>query len=223
MQYDHTLKFSNLLKVMNMESELIEGSMVLTLFLGYLALWRLKKRKMLRHNGGDPEVIYDDNRPSQKFFSNLSRVLSVFIALLIFLHGAGVKNNFGFYPIDFLDNDTFNIIGFVLGLSGLLLCWRAQQEMGNSWRVGIDRQKKTELVTTGVFQKIRNPTYSGLFLICTGSFMIFPTISLMVWVIVFYISIEFQVRIEEEYLTGSYGEQYTQYYKITKRYIPYLY
>jgi hypothetical protein len=47
--------------VMNMEIELIGGFMVLSLFLGYLALWRLKKRKMLRHNGDNPEVMYDDN------------------------------------------------------------------------------------------------------------------------------------------------------------------
>ena len=206
-----------------MEIELLEGSMVSSLFLGYLALWRFKKRKMLRHTGDNPEVIYDDNRPTQKFFANLSRVMSVFIALLVVLHSAGVKDNFGFYSIDFLDNDTFNIIGFVIGLSGLLLCWRAQQEMGNSWRVGIDRQKKTALVTSGVFQKVRNPTYSGLFLLCTGSFMIFPTISFMVWVIVFYISIEFQVRIEEEFLTDTHGEHYTRYYQNTKRYIPFFY
>jgi protein-S-isoprenylcysteine O-methyltransferase Ste14 len=208
---------------MNMEIKLIEGFMVLSLFLGYLALWRFKKRKMLRHNGDDPEVIYDDNRPSQKFFANLSRLMSVFIALLIVLHGAGVKDNFGFYPIEFLDNETINIIGFVLGLTGLLLCWRAQQEMGNSWPVGIDRQKKTALVTTGVFKKVRNPTYSGLFLICAGSFLIFPTISFMAWVIVFYLSIEFQVRIEEEFLTDTHGEYYLNYYKNTKRYIPFLY
>jgi protein-S-isoprenylcysteine O-methyltransferase Ste14 len=208
---------------MNMEIELIEGFMVLSLFLGYLALWRLKKRKILRHNGDDPEVIYNDNRPTQKFFANLSRVLSISIALLIVLHSAGVKDNFGFYQIDFLDNDTVNFIGFVLGLLGLFLCRRTQQEMGNSWRVGIDRQKKTALVTTGVFQKIRNPTYSGLFLICAGSLMILPTMSFIVWVIVFYISIEFQVRIEEEFLTDTHGEYYLNYYKNTKRYIPFLY
>jgi protein-S-isoprenylcysteine O-methyltransferase Ste14 len=206
-----------------MEFELIEGCMVLTLFLGYLSLWRLKKHKMLIANGHDPEVIYNDNRPSQKFFANLSRIMSVSIALLIILHSTGFKYNFGLYPIEFLDNDSANIIGFFLGLCGLLLCWRAQKVMGNSWRVGIDRQNKTMLVTDGVFQKVRNPTYSGLFLICAGSFLIFPTISLMVWVIVFYISIEFQVRIEEEFLTESHGEQYNRYCQTTKRYIPYLY
>ena len=206
-----------------MEFEFIEGCIVLTLFLGYLSLWRLKKRKMLRTNRGDPDVIYNDSRPSQKFFAKLSRLMSVSIVLLIVFHSAGVKDKFGFYPIEFLDNDTANIIGFVLGLSGLLLCWRAQKEMGDSWRVGIDRPNKTKLVTSGVFQKVRNPTYSGLFLICAGAFSIFPTISFMVWAIVFYISIEFQVRIEEEFLTESHGEQYTQYYRTTKRYIPYLY
>jgi protein-S-isoprenylcysteine O-methyltransferase Ste14 len=206
-----------------MEFELIEGCMVLTLFIGYLSLWRLKKHKMLRAKEGDPNVIYTDNRPSQKFFANLSRLMSISIALLIVFHSAGVKDYFGFYPIEFFDNSTANIIGFVLGLSGLLLCWRAQQEMGDSWRVGIDRNNKTRLVTSGVFQKVRNPTYSGLFLICAGAFSIFPTISFMVWVIVFYVSIEFQVRIEEEFLTESHGEQYTQYFHTTKRYIPYVY
>jgi len=206
-----------------MKIELLEGFMVLSLFLAYRTLWSFKKRKMLRHNGGDPEVIYDDKRPTQKFFASLSRLMSVFIVLLIVLHSAGVKDNFGFYPIDFLDNGTFNIIGFGLGLIGLLFCWRAQQKMGNAWRIGIDRQIKTELITSGIFQKIRNPTYSGLFLICIGSFMIFPTISLMVWVIVFYISIEFQVRIEEEFLTDTHGEHYIRYYQNTKRYIPFFY
>lgn len=206
-----------------MEYKLIEGCMVLTLFLGYLVLWRLKKQKMLRANVGDPNVIYTDDRPSQKFFASLSRLMSVSVALLIVFHSAGVKSYLGFYPIEPLDNNTANIVGFFLGLSGLLLCWTAQKEMGDSWRVGIDRNNKTTLITSGVFQKVRNPTYSGLFLICAGSFSIFPTTSFMVWVIVFYISIEFQVRLEEEFLTESYGEQYTRYYQTTKRYIPNLY
>ncbi len=206
-----------------MQIRLMEGFMALSLFLGYFALWRLKKRKMLRHNGDDPEVIYNDDRPTQKFFANLSRLMSFFIVLLIVIHSMGAKDNFGFHQIDFLDNTTVNILGFSLGLIGLFLCWKAQKEMGNSWRVGIDRQHKTRLVTTGIFQKVRNPTYSGLFLICAGSFIIFPTISLMVWVIVFYISIEFQVRIEEEFLTDTHGEQYTRYCQTTKRYIPFFY
>jgi len=139
------------------------------------------------------------------------------------LYSAGINNVYAFYQITFLDHDMVNIIGFVLGLTGLLLCWKAQQEMGNSWRVGIDKQKKTVLVTSGVFKKIRNPTYSGLFLLCTGFYLIYPTLSFIVWVIAFYIAIEFQVRLEEEYLAESHGEAYSRYIQTTKRYIPYLY
>ena len=206
-----------------MAFEIIEGSMGLTLFLGYLVLWKLKKRQMMKHNGDDPEVIYSDSRPTQKFFANLSRLMSISIALLIVFHSLGIKEICGFSQLELLDNDAVNFIGFALGLCGLVLCRLAQQQMGSSWRVGIDRQEKTELVTDGIFQKIRNPTYSGIFLICAGSFIIFPTISIMVWVIVFGIAIEFQVRIEEEFLTEAHGEQYTRYHQTTKRYIPYFY
>jgi protein-S-isoprenylcysteine O-methyltransferase Ste14 len=177
----------------------------------------------LRNNGDDPEVIYNDSRPTQKFFANLSRLLSVSIVLLIVIHSKGVKDIAGFHQMELLDNVTVDFIGLLLGLGGMTLCWKAQQVMGNSWRVGIDRQNKTELVITGIFQKIRNPTYSGLFLICAGSLMIFPTMSFMVWVIVFCIAIEFQVRIEEEFLTDAHGEHYTRYYQNTKRYIPFFY
>ncbi|KPJ79096.1 MAG: hypothetical protein AMJ54_00040 [Deltaproteobacteria bacterium SG8_13] len=197
--------------------------MVLSLFLGYLALWRIKKRIMVRHSGDNPEVIYDDNRPTQKFFANLLRVMSITIALLIGFHSAGVENHFALHQLDFLDNDAVNVIGFVLGILGLFLSWRAQQEMGNSWRVGIDRQNKTALITTGVYAYIRNPTYSGLLLICIGSFMIFPTMSFSLWITVFFISIEFQVRLEEEFLIESHGQDYTRYCQVTKRYIPFLY
>ncbi|MDX2499455.1 MAG: methyltransferase, partial [Deltaproteobacteria bacterium] len=165
-----------------METAVKESFMVITLFLGYFALWRLKKRKMLRNIGDNPEVIYKDNRPTQKYFANLSRVMSASILLLIVFHSAGINNVYAFYQIAFLDHDIVNLIGFALGLAGLFLCWKAQQEMGNSWRVGIDKQKKTPLVTSGVFQKIRNPTYTGLFLLCTGSYLIYPTLSFMVWV-----------------------------------------
>ena len=60
-------------------------------------------------------------------------------------------------------------------------------------------------------------------MICAGTFMIFPTMAVMVWVIVFCIAIEFQVRIEEEFMTDTHGEQYIRYLQTTRRYIPLFY
>jgi protein-S-isoprenylcysteine O-methyltransferase Ste14 len=149
--------------------------------------------------------------------------MSFSIAILIVAHGIGVKNVVGFHQIRALDHPVVNIIGFIIGAMGLFLCRTAQNTMGDSWRVGIDQKKKTRLVTDGVYKSIRNPTYSGLFLICIGTFIIFPTMSFMVWGIAFYISIEFQVRAEEEFLEEVHGESYLQYHQATKRYVPFLY
>jgi hypothetical protein len=40
-----------------MEIHQTEGIMVLTLFLGYLYLWRLKKHRMMEDKGHDPGVV----------------------------------------------------------------------------------------------------------------------------------------------------------------------
>ncbi len=200
----------------------VEGLLVLILFLGYLYLWWQKRVTMIIDYGNDPDVIYHDKRPSQKFLAKLSRLLSLFIGLIIFLHIIGFNGHFENGLLFFLKHEYLYLSGYALGMFGLLLCWRAQKEMGRSWRVGIDR-KKTELITTGVFKKIRNPTYSGLFLICLGTLMIFHNMLILLWVVTFYISIEFQVRMEEEHLMETHGQAYIDYLKTTKRYFPYLY
>ncbi|WP_155306145.1 methyltransferase family protein [Desulfosarcina widdelii] len=200
----------------------VEGLLVLTLFLGYLYLWWQKRMIMLIDSSTDPDVIYRDERPSQKLFAKLSRLLSLFIGLLIFLQITGFNGHFENGVLFTIKHKYLYLSGYAIGIFGLLLCWRAQKEMGRSWRVGIDR-KRTELITTGVFKKIRNPTYSGLFLICLGTLMIIHNTLILLWVVTFYISIEFQVRIEEEHLMETHGQAYIDYLKTTKRYFPYLY
>ena len=56
-----------------------------------------------------------------------------------------------------------------------------------------------------------------------GAYLVIPTTPVMVWAIVFYIAIEFQVRIEEEFLSQTHGNEYRNYFDRTKRYLPFLY
>jgi protein-S-isoprenylcysteine O-methyltransferase Ste14 len=44
---------------------------------------------------------------------------------------------------------------------GFWLTVRAQLDMGESWRIGVDAGEVTALVTTGVFRNVRNPIFSG--------------------------------------------------------------
>jgi protein-S-isoprenylcysteine O-methyltransferase Ste14 len=206
-----------------MPSIIIEVGLVSILFIGYVVLWKVKKHSLMKEIKIDPEVIHRDTRPTQVFFSQLTRILTASVIALIILHGLNISNIPGFYRINIFDHRVINYLGFALGTLGLLICVIAQIKMGNSWRVGIDQDQTTILVTTGIFRFVRNPTYTGLFFLSFGVWMIFPTMAFLLWVLIFYISIEFQVRLEEEFLTKTHGEKYTQYSQTTKRYIPFLY
>ncbi len=206
-----------------MQINLIEGILVILLFTGYLILWKVRKSKHRKQTGVNPEVMYSDTRPSQKFFARLAHVMTVSIVTLIGLHMFEFTKLPGFIRIDLFNGIIFDMIGFGLGVSGLIICLTAQIELGSSWRVGIDRKKKTKLVTTGIFSIIRNPTYCGLFILCIGVWIIFPTSSFLTWILIFMIMIEFQVRLEEEFLIKMHDTEYQRYYSSTKRYIPFIY
>jgi protein-S-isoprenylcysteine O-methyltransferase Ste14 len=159
------------------QPNIIQGILVSVLFVGYSLLWALKRKQQQAATGKNTEVMYQDTRPTQLYFARLSRVMTLIVLLLIGLHMAGLNHVPGFYTVSLLDTSLVNGLGFIIGLIGLSLCWLAQWTMGNAWRVGIDKQNETPLLTDGVFQLVRNPTYRGLFLLCTGVWLIFPTFS----------------------------------------------
>jgi len=206
-----------------MQNSYREAVLVLTLFIGYFALWKFKNKSIINDAKINPEVIQQDPRPTQRLFKNISRLLTISVIILIILHGLDISDIPGFYRINWLDRPLFDFAGLGLGIAGLLMCLVAQREMGNSWRVGIDQELKTNLVTSGIYRYLRNPTYTGLFIMTFGVWVIFATMSSLLWAVVFYIALEYQVRLEEEYLTSIHGDKYIKYYQDTKRYIPFFY
>lgn len=204
-------------------SAFMDVSLVAIAFLFYVLLWFIKKQELLKLTGVDANVILKATRPIQRYFGVMERLMTVSIILIIAVHYL--------VPDDiFLTNRLFGagiyinkIIGFVLSILGLAICRIAQVTIGKSWRVGIDEDAKPGLVTKGIYSVIRNPTYTGLFTLCTGVFIILPTVLISYWIMAFFIMMEFQVRGEEEYLEKQYGDVYIQYLKSTRRYIPYIY
>ena len=139
------------------------------------------------------------------------------------MHSIQVQVGTLFSRIEIINSSTFDIIGFLTGLTGLSLCLYAQVKMGSSWRVGIDEKVKTDLITTGLYKYIRNPTYLGLFVLNIGVWLIWPTWTIFILNFVFILFLDIQVRCEEDYLYAIHGEKYGDYKKRTKRYIPFVY
>lgn len=201
----------------------METILVVLLFLGYMTLWGLKRRMQKKTSGIDPEVMGRSTTPSQRFFNIMTKVLTAYIVLMIALHESGIQYYSLFSRFVPLERTEVDIFGFLLGIIGLALCGYAQIRMGASWRVGIDEERRTDLVTSGLYRYIRNPTYLGLFILCAGVWFIWPTWTITVFVLVFYLMLEVQVRCEEEFLEKVHGEKYREYLQRTKRYIPKVY
>lgn len=193
------------------------------LFLGFMILWAIKRRQILRTEGIDVNVINSATRPVQKYFKSLEKIIRISLLLIIIIHAFfrddfAATNYFGY-----LDNLLTKIIGFSIGIFGLMICRIAQVTLGKSWRVGIDENARPGLITNGIYKYMRNPTYTGIYLLCVGVWIINPTFLYLYWILAFIIMIEFQVRCEEEYLETKYGDEYLKYCKKTKRYIPMIY
>jgi protein-S-isoprenylcysteine O-methyltransferase Ste14 len=192
------------------------------LFSLYSLLWRIKKSELRRIAGVDPDVMYKARKPIQKYFGAMGRAMPVILVAMLALHAVAQRSLAVTAPLFGLASWVNELAGFLVGILGLALCRAAQVAIGKSWRVGIDEGSKPGLITSGLYRRMRNPTYSGLYLLCLGAFVALPTWLLLYWMLAFFIMMEFQVRCEEEYLESMYGDQYRAYVKTSKRYIPYL-
>jgi protein-S-isoprenylcysteine O-methyltransferase Ste14 len=91
--------------------------------------------------------------------------------------------------------------------------------MKKSWRVGIDEQQKTELVTTGIFSYSRNPIYAGMLASVIGLFMVTPNGFTLLLMVAGYLLIQVQVRVEEDFLLKMHGQLYTNYKASVRRFV----
>ncbi|MPS73641.1 MAG: isoprenylcysteine carboxylmethyltransferase family protein [Chryseobacterium sp.] len=87
----------------------------------------------------------------------------------------------------------------------------AQNQMKNSWRIGIDNDMKTELVTSGLFSISRNPVFLGMIMSLLGLFFVTPNAFSLLFLILGYVLIQIQIRLEEEFLYRQHGEKYLDY------------
>ena len=92
-------------------------------------------------------------------------VMKVLIALLfiaVFIYSFSDKAYQYLVPISYLMKEVFMTVGLILIHLSLLWISVAQYQMSNSWRIGIDENNKTELITKGLFSYSRNPIFLGM-------------------------------------------------------------
>ena len=120
-----------------------------------------------------------------------------------------------------------DVIGLVLTLAGMLITTKAKLDLAGShtWAgYGTDGH---ELVTRGIYQYIRHPLYTGIFVFMAGGLaIIIPrlhwslVILAVVIIVYFMISLIRRARLETRLLTDTFGEQFLEYKKQVHSFLP---
>ena len=153
-------------------------------------------------------------------FNGMVYKLISFIELII----VGIyafKNDWYEYllPFWYLENEILTKIGWGFLFISLIFVWIAQTQMANSWRIGIDEKNKTELITKGLFSLSRNPIFLGIMIANIGLFLIIPNAFTLLIISLSTISINTQIRLEEDFLRREFGNEYVDYLKKVRRWI----
>jgi protein-S-isoprenylcysteine O-methyltransferase Ste14 len=113
------------------------------------------------------------------------------------------------------------IAGTTLAIAGITGVVLAQQGMGSSWRLGVDADETTGLVTGGLFSLARNPIYTAMAVFATGITLLVPSIVSVLGVAVLVAAVQIQVRlVEEPYLVAVHGDAFRRYAARTGRFVP---
>lgn len=115
---------------------------------------------------------------------------------------------------------ALRIVGVVVTAVGVIAFILSVLQMKDNWRAGVQKEEKTNLVTTGIYSISRNPAFLGFDLMYIGIlfaffnwYLCFATSFVLVF---FHLQI---VNVEEEFLIETFGDEYLEYKKKVCRYI----
>jgi protein-S-isoprenylcysteine O-methyltransferase Ste14 len=112
-------------------------------------------------------------------------------------------------------------VGVVIFVLSLWLLWRSYADIGRNWSASLQTMKGHSLVTHGVYQRIRHPTYAAVWL-----WGIAQPLLLHNWIAGFAHLVLFaplyllRVPREEQMMLDRFGDEYREYMERTGRLIP---
>ena len=146
-------------------------------------------------------------------------VLAMVLALTAFLAGP-VLDLTGALP-RLVHGAWVTGLGIGVATAGIAATLWAQFAMGESWRVGVDAEERTALVTGGPFRWVRNPIYTAMLLFTVGMTIVVPNAASIVALLAILGTLEYHVRaVEEPYLRRVHGPAYVQWASQAGRFVP---
>lgn len=178
----------------------------------------LKSIMIAREIGKNPLVLPKDDSAYGligRYFKTVLVAMFMYVNVQAFFEISSQS----FLPITQLETPYIQYLGGFLLIIALIWTIVAQNHLKDSWRIGIDTDTKTNLITSGFFSFSRNPIFLGMIVSLLGLFFSQPNAFTALFLIVGYVLIQIQIRLEEEFLLNQHGEIYQQYKQTVRRLI----
>jgi protein-S-isoprenylcysteine O-methyltransferase Ste14 len=121
-----------------------------------------------------------------------------------------------------VSNPVLQGVGLVLFLSGLGLAVWARVHLGRNWGTPMSEKVDAELVTTGPYQYIRNPIYSGIILATIGTAVAISWYWLVV-VVLMGAYFVYSATVEAKTMERLFPDTYPEYKRSTKMLVPFIF
>lgn len=164
-------------------------------------------------------VVFKGTDSAHDYIGLIFKLLFALIVIVVLVYSFWPNGYRLLMPIEWLEQSLVRWFGVTLLMLSLVWTLLAQTQMGNSWRIGIDQEHQTALVRTGVFGFSRNPIFLGIMITLVGLFLVMPNALTLLALVTGVMLIGIQVRLEEEFLLKSHGEDYTRYKRQVRRWL----
>jgi protein-S-isoprenylcysteine O-methyltransferase Ste14 len=104
---------------------------------------------------------------------------------------------------------------------GLVLFHRSHADLGTNWSITLELREEHQLVTGGIYRRIRHPMYLALLLYSLGQALALPNwIAGPSYLATFGVLFLLRFRAEERMMLEKFGAAYRDYMARTKRLVP---
>jgi protein-S-isoprenylcysteine O-methyltransferase Ste14 len=171
-----------------------------------------------KRTGVNP-LVFKGSDDAHDYIGRIFKLLFAAVVAAVVVYSTSERLYQYLTPITWLESRGLQAAGVVLLLTSLAWTVVAQAQMGESWRIGIDEERRTPLVRKGVFGLSRNPIFLGMTLTLSGLFLVTPNAVTLLVLGLGVVLIQIQVRLEEEFLSGAHGEAYAEYRRDVRRWL----
>lgn len=118
---------------------------------------------------------------------------------------------------------AFYQIGLALTVAGLAFAVLARFFLGSNWSAAVQVKDGHQLVRNGPYRFVRHPIYTGVLVAFLGTVLAQDQWRSLLAFALMLAGLVYKLRMEERFMTETFGDAYREYRRHTKALLPFVY